>query len=167
LIDYWRDIEFLKGERIKVTFLKAFKLLKGNPKIIEHLFEGVIYSDGNIGGIHSIIAQSNGCVVNPVTIPGPSGTYKAHVGKYNSNNILIMKLDRKGNLLDNDMFPDIWNESQLLEELTYAFENMRYFEGNQWIGILRNGSTCTFCMKGLKKDKIITLNTRVITVWPN
>lgn len=41
-------------------------------------------------------------------------------------------------------FPDEWNEGQLLEELAFAFENIRYFEGNQWIGILRNESTCVF-----------------------
>jgi hypothetical protein len=49
----------------------------------------------------------------------------------------------------------------------FAFENMVYKKGNQWMGKLRNGSTCTFCMKGLRKDKIITVNTRIITVWPD
>ena len=167
MVDWWIDIEVLKAERVKVYFLRSYKLIKGDPKLIKHIIEGDIYPDGNIGGIHSIIAQSNGCVINPITTPDPSGIYKAYVGKFDANHNLVMKIDATGQYLTNDMFPDAWLEQQLFEELTYAFGNMIFRKGNQWEGTLRNGRTCTFCMKGLKKDKVITANTKVITIWPD
>jgi len=79
-------------------------------------------------GVHSKLAIDNAhgkARIEIVTLPNAAGVYEAKVFARGPDNIEIAK---SGNGGKSTFFPDLWDETRILEETAYAIKNNKGFE---------------------------------------
>lgn len=169
LVDIWKnDIKYLKNQRT-FEFLKSFNFISydtRNNRLREHIFEGHIYSSGNVGGFHHIEGgldeNAFGKIDLTVITADSKGYFTAYVSVKNSSGDWIEKRNFKGNLIKNDMFPRDWTKEELLENVSLAYTNKVFTGiGNQYAGIMSDGKTLIICI-----DDVNTINEKIKTIWP-
>lgn len=166
LIDDWKEIEELQKYRSDIGFLIPYRHISKDTSLLKHILEGE-FKGTKVVGIHCKIAENYGCKIDQIVVPQDNeGFYKCFVSKEDVNGVYIAKVDGRGRLQENSMFPDDWNKQKIIEEISFAYKNKVYSgRGNQWFGTMSNGRTVTICINGNAINFDAT--TVVKTVWPN
>lgn len=125
---------------------------KGNRKYnidYDHVIGGDENSSGKVTGGHTLL-YGDVRVTKKIGNPSKSGVYKASVEIKKKDGTWQKKTSNGG---INTMFPESWDEAQVIDEINSAWENRKDYNGkdsNMWQG----RSTSGVLIRGYKKPRI-------------
>jgi hypothetical protein len=177
LVDIWKnEIQYLKNQRT-FEILKSFNFVAydtRNNRLREHVFEGHVYSSGNVGGFHHMEGNLNvnnyGRIDLVIDESDPLGYYVANISVKNPNtgNFISKGYYKKvGGVktkfpIDNDMFPRQWTREELIENVAFAYKNkVSLGFKNQYLGSMSDGKKLILCI-----DNENTATEKIRTIWP-
>jgi hypothetical protein len=173
LVDYWKEINYLKSYRKNVDFLKGYRVVKNSTELDAEIFIGRctkklkkgktppgIYIDYEFSGkgVHHKLALYDS-VLNPDGIANTVGlkqkikTMKDRFGNTYSYYEIKVEVYHPDLLTNNGFkrkgdlstfFPDEWTKQRVLEEVSLAYMNKTKKYGNLYKGNMSDGVECTF-----------------------
>ena len=99
-----------------------------------------------VGGFHAVLEGTNGKILQ--TIYSDLLGYKTCTVAVKDINtgIYYTKLNNDGDKILNDMFREDWGLDDIFENIALAYDNKRYYDGNQFIGVMSDGKELILCI---------------------